>query len=123
MARPPAASKDGYEYTVYDDLYQEWALEPVVPADPTDGPTPIEDTEKADASIGSYQRINGYFTYQISVNDSARGRDSREIEVYIPEAVGREHWISMALPSGVDSTEFLESPAGLTSRTRRWPAC
>ena len=54
------SSKDGYEYTVYDDLYQEWALEPVVPADPTDGPTPIEDTEKADASIGSYQRINGY---------------------------------------------------------------
>ena len=38
------SSKDGYEYTVYDDLYQEWALEPVVPADPTDGPTPIEDT-------------------------------------------------------------------------------
>ena len=103
------SSKDGYEYTVYDDLYQEWALEPVVPADPTDGPTPIEDTEKADASIGSYQRINGYFTYQISVNDSARGADSREIEVYIPEgARQREYWISMALPSGVDSTEFLE---------------
>ena len=72
-------------------------------------PTPIEDTEKADASIGSYQRINGYFTYQISVNDSARGADSREIEVYIPEgARQREYWISMALPSGVDSTEFLE---------------
>lgn len=34
------SSKDGYEYTVYDDLYQEWALEPVVPADPTAWPTP-----------------------------------------------------------------------------------
>lgn len=100
-----------FEYVTYAESISDWALNVAGSGDKpaSEEPTPIEDTEKADASIGSYQRINGYFTYQISVNDSARGADSREIEVYIPEgARQREYWISMALPSGVDSTEFLE---------------
>lgn len=93
------SSKNGYEYTVYDDLYQVWALEGAA------RPTPIEETQAAPATIGSYQRINGYFTYQLSV-----GEESREVEVYIPDgARQREYWISMTLPSGVDSRKFLEN--------------
>jgi hypothetical protein len=65
--------------------------------------TPIAQGQAAAATIGSYQRLNGYFSHQVK---TANG--SRDIEVYIPKgARQREFWIGMALPEGVKSNEFL----------------
>jgi len=78
---------------------------PTNPTEPKVSPvaTPITDTEAQPATIGSYQRKNGYFTWSVTslgVN--------REIEVYIPKgARQREFWIGITLPAGVTSNEFL----------------
>jgi poly(3-hydroxybutyrate) depolymerase len=65
--------------------------------------TPIADTAAQAATIGSYQRKNGYFTWSVTV-----GGGSREIEVYIPKgARQREFWIGITLPAGVQSNKFL----------------
>ncbi|MDR2450453.1 MAG: hypothetical protein LBE85_01470 [Candidatus Accumulibacter sp.] len=81
--------------------------------DPDPGPkeypvaTPITDIDAQPATIGSYQRKNGYFTWSVT----ASGLD-REIEVYIPDgARQREYWIGITLPEGVQGNEFL-SDAG-----------
>ena len=82
--------------------------DPTNPTNPTEPKvypvaTPITDTEAQPATIGSYQRKNGYFTWSVTslgVN--------REIEVYIPKgARQREFWIGITLPAGVTSNEFL----------------
>jgi hypothetical protein len=66
-------------------------------------PTPIADTTAQPATIGSYQRKNGYFTWSVTANSV-----SREIEVYIPQgARQREFWIGITLPEGVQSNQFL----------------
>lgn len=65
--------------------------------------TPIADTAAQPATIGSYQRKNGYFTWSV-----AAGGADREIEVYIPPgARQREFWIGITLPNGVQSNQFL----------------
>jgi len=67
--------------------------------------TPIAQAEQAAATIGSYQRLNGYFSHQV---ETANG--DRDIEVYIPKgARQREFWIGIALPEGVESNEFLSN--------------
>jgi poly(3-hydroxybutyrate) depolymerase len=67
--------------------------------------TPIAESQAAAATIGSYQRRNGYFSHQVK---TANG--NRDIEVYIPKgARQREYWISIALPEGVKSNEFVDS--------------
>ena len=107
MADAKDEAVQNFEYVTYTESISDWVLniaggEDTAPA--TGEPTPIEEAEKADKNIiGSYQQINGYYTYQIDVGD-----DTREVEVYIPDgARQREYWITMALPSGVDSTQFL----------------
>jgi poly(3-hydroxybutyrate) depolymerase len=65
--------------------------------------TPIADTAEQPATIGSYQRKNGYFTWSVTANNA-----SREIEVYIPKgARQREFWIGITLPNDVQSQQFL----------------
>ena len=65
--------------------------------------TPIADTAAQPATIGSYQRKNGYFTWSVTASGA-----SREIEVYIPQgARQREFWIGITLPAGVQSNRFL----------------
>lgn len=65
--------------------------------------TPIADVTAQPATIGSYQRKNGYFTWSVTAGDA-----SREIEVYIPKgARQREYWIGITLPEGVQSNKFL----------------
>jgi len=65
--------------------------------------TPIADTAAQPATIGSYQRKNGYFTWAVTASGA-----SREIEVYIPKgARQREFWIGITLPAGVQSKQFL----------------
>lgn len=65
--------------------------------------TPIADTPLQPATIGSYQRKNGYFSWSVAVNGL-----NRDIEVYIPKgARQREYWIAIALPEGVQSNQFL----------------
>jgi len=67
--------------------------------------TPIAESQAAAATIGSYQRYNGYFSHQVK---TANG--NREIEIYIPKgARQREYWISIALPEGVKSNVFLST--------------
>ena len=91
-----------FAYTVYPESVKDWAL-----GDHSEGhtATPIEESAAAPASIGSYQKRNGYFTYQVKV-----GETTREVELYIPDgARQREYWICMTLPNGVNSTQFLEN--------------
>ena len=91
-----------FAYTVYSESVKDWAL-----GDHSEGhtATPIEESAAAPASIGSYQKRNGYFTYQVTV-----GETTREVELYIPDgARQREYWICMTLPNGVNSTQFLEN--------------
>lgn len=65
--------------------------------------TPIADTTAQPATIGSYQRKNGYFTWSV-----ASGGADREFEVYIPAgARQREFWVGITLPNGVQSNQFL----------------
>lgn len=65
--------------------------------------TPIADTAAQPASIGSYQRKTGYFSWAVTANEA-----SRDIEVFIPQgARQREYWIAIAVPDGVRSDEFL----------------
>jgi poly(3-hydroxybutyrate) depolymerase len=65
--------------------------------------TPIVDATAQPATIGSYQRKNGYFTWSVTANGG-----SREIEVYIPQgARQREFWIGITVPDGVQSNQFL----------------
>ncbi|KQP12641.1 hypothetical protein [Pseudorhodoferax sp. Leaf267] len=74
---------------------------PVQPPAPT--ATPIADAPLQPATIGSYQRKNGYFNWSVAVGDA-----SRDIEVYIPAgARQREYWITIAVPDGVRANEFL----------------
>lgn len=84
---------------------------PVTPSDPTPPreprtyPTasPIADAVAQPATIGSYQRKTGYFTWSVNA-----GGVDREIEVYIPKgARQREFWIGITLPDGVQSNRFL----------------
>lgn len=51
-----------FAYTVYPESVKDWAL-----GDHSEGhtATPIEESAAAPASIGSYQKRNGYFTYQV----------------------------------------------------------
>jgi poly(3-hydroxybutyrate) depolymerase len=80
--------------------------------------TPIAESQAAAATIGSYQRLNGYFSHQVK---TATG--DRDIEVYIPKgARQREFWIGMALPEGVKSNEFL-SNAGWFNLADQTLAC
>jgi poly(3-hydroxybutyrate) depolymerase len=73
-------------------------------------PKPIEDAEAYPATVGAYQRRNGYFTYQVEV-----GEAKREAEVYIPGyARQREYWIVIALPNGVDSVDFMNKSGWFT---------
>lgn len=73
-------------------------------------PTPIEDAATYPDSVGSYQRRNGYFTYQVEVGDG-----TREAEVYIPGyARQREYWVVIALPNGVDSVSFVNNSGWFT---------
>lgn len=65
--------------------------------------TPIADATAQPATIGSYQRKNGYFTWSVTASGVDRG-----IEVYIPKgARQREYWISITLPEDVQSNQFL----------------
>ena len=74
-------------------------------------PVPIEDAEAYPATVGSYQKRNGYFTYQVEV-----GEATREAEVYIPKyARQREYWVAIALPDGVDSVEFMNNSGWFTA--------
>jgi len=67
--------------------------------------TPIDQAEQAEATIGTYQRLNGYFSHQVETENG-----DRDIEVYIPEgARQREFWIGIGLPEGVESNEFLST--------------
>ena len=64
---------------------------------------PIADTPLQPATIGSYQRKTGYFTWAVTSNGA-----SRDIEVYIPKgARQREFWIGITLPNGVQANQFL----------------
>jgi hypothetical protein len=65
--------------------------------------TPIADATAQPATIRSYQRKNGYFTWSVTASGVDRG-----IEVYIPKgARQREYWISITLPEDVQSNQFL----------------
>lgn len=76
---------------------------PTEPPPPPPTATPIADAVAQAATIGSYQRKNGYFTWSVTVAEA-----SREIEVYIPaRARQREYWITIAIPDGVQSNDFL----------------
>ena len=46
--------------------------------------TPIAQAQPAEPTIGSYQRLNGYFSHQMET-----GNGDRDIEVYIPEGARR----------------------------------
>jgi poly(3-hydroxybutyrate) depolymerase len=81
--------------------------------------TPIADTTAQPATIGSYQKKNGYFTWSVTPPSSA----SREIEIYIPKgARQREFWIGITLPAGVQSNKFL-SDAGWFALADEGLAC
>lgn len=81
------------------------------PKTPAPNPTPIEATPLQPATIGSYQRKNGYFTWSVTANGVSRG-----IEVYIPQgARQREFWIGITLPQGVQSNEFLHDAGWFTT--------
>ncbi|APW36591.1 hypothetical protein RD110_04700 [Rhodoferax koreense] len=65
--------------------------------------TPIDNTAAQPATIGSYQRKTGYFTWSVTASGA-----SREVEIYIPKgARQREYWIGITLPDGVQSNKFL----------------
>ena len=65
--------------------------------------TPIADTQVQPATVGSYQRKNGYFSWSVTANGAAR-----DIEVYIPSgARQREYWIGIAVPDAVQTPQFL----------------
>ena len=107
QARGTAATngKAEYEYTVYDDLFQEWALEAAA-VDSKFHPTDIADVE-----VPAYEKtddpnqlpLTGYYKMALS-GDYA----NREVRFYIPDtAILRPYFHFIAVPDGVDADEFI----------------
>ena len=82
--------------------------------------TPIADTVAQPATIGSYQRKNGYFTWSVTASGA-----SRDIEVYIPPRVRASANTGSAspCPTVCRATSSSATLAGLTLQTRAWRVC
>ncbi len=111
------SSKAGYRYTIYDELYQEWALKSEIvqgggnsgnvaaTAADFDSVTHLE----KDFSQAAQLPLTGYFMKNIDVNGNGIMDDARTVSVYIaPEASIRSYFTVVAVPDGVDTWEFLK---------------
>ncbi|WP_349167940.1 DUF4214 domain-containing protein, partial [Hominifimenecus microfluidus] len=96
------SSKDGYAYTIYEENFEDWALQKVEPevlpeAEDIDAITELP----YDFSQAAQLPLTGYFTKAIS--------EGRTVKVYIPENASiRSYFTVIAVPDDIDTTEFLE---------------
>ena len=117
------SSKEGYRYTIYDDLYQEWALKGAPVQETTAVPTvysaavtdfdSITDLKK-DFSQAAQLPLTGCFMKNIDVNGNGIADDARTAGVYIaPEASIRSYFTVVAVPDGVNTWDFLKKEGWL----------
>ncbi|MCL1809422.1 MAG: hypothetical protein FWG42_06645, partial [Clostridiales bacterium] len=103
LARGAAATsnKVGYEYTVYADALQEWALKDATALVPVDLAGVSAPAAKNGES--NQQPLNGYFKASLPAPYG-----DREIRYYIPgTAVIRPYFHFIAVPDGVDVDRFV----------------
>ena len=104
-----SSNKVGYEYTVYDDLFQVWAFEaagapetPEEPEEPESEIPSLDDMEvpETDKTQANQLPMTGYFQKTILEN--------RTVKVYLSEGIHvRDYYTFIAVPDGVDTEEFL----------------
>ncbi|MDD6212577.1 MAG: PHB depolymerase family esterase [Clostridiales bacterium] len=93
--------KEGYEYTLYGDLFQDWALERGAEAGEEAVDMDSITSLSVDLTQAAQLPLTGYFTKAIG--------EDRSVKVYISDnASTRSYFTVVAVPDGVDTREFLE---------------
>ncbi|MBP5292155.1 MAG: DUF4214 domain-containing protein, partial [Lachnospiraceae bacterium] len=103
-------NKKDYEYTVYDDLFQVWALRTVSeePVQATDLDS-FTEALATDYSQAAQLPLTGYYTKAIDVDGNGNLDDGRSVKVYFSEETQiRSYFTIIAVPDGVDTYKFLD---------------
>ena len=108
-------NKKDYEYTVYDDLFQVWALqndyiEPAEAIDLDSFTTALE----TDYSQAAQLPLTGFYSKAIDVDGNGELDDGRTVKVYFSEETQiRSYFTIVAVPDGVNTYTFLRKEGWL----------
>ncbi len=107
------SNKEGYEYTVYADSFQTWALTPDGSGEQV---RDLDSFQKLDIDYSQAAQLplTGKFTKKIDVNGDGKMDDGRSVEVYIADNASiRSYFTVIAVPDQVDTWTFLEEQGWL----------